>query len=261
MTSISSTNPIYRLRNTTVSIEFSLNSQVFPAVQLTNIRWIYSTENSSKILDTSSSNNTRYNFSSNLLSLTITNLQVADDGNYTLMASNEAGIDTATFNLTVYGKNYVVKKATINLLIIVVISELLVESRTDVRQDAGTDFNLTCVADGIPEPRISWNRNGIIIDQTLQSRLTISVDMRREAFRSDIIGHKGRQWGVLSILTITNINGDHDDGSYGCQAINVDGILSTVQDPPSTLTVKRGKKKCFILVNHQYTFSASQVYL
>ena len=114
VTSISSTNPIYRLRNTTVSIEFSLNSRVFPTVQLSNIQWIYSTEKSSEILDTSSSNNPRYNFSSNLLSLIITNLQVADDGNYTLMASNEAGIDTATFNLTVYGKNYVVKKAKYN---------------------------------------------------------------------------------------------------------------------------------------------------
>ena len=116
------------------------------------------------------------------------------------------------------------------------------ESRTVVGQDEGTVFNLTCVADGIPEPRISWNRNGMIIDPTLLIRLTISVDMRREAFRSDIIGHKGRQWGVLSMLTITNINGDNDDGSYGCQANNIDGILATVQDPPSTLTVRRGTR-------------------
>ena len=96
----------HHLRNSTVSIEFSLNSRVFPAVQLSNIQWIYTTANGSEILDTSFPNNTRYNFSSNLLSLTITNLQVADDGNYSLMASNEAGIHIATYNLTVFGKSY-----------------------------------------------------------------------------------------------------------------------------------------------------------
>ena len=134
------------------------------------------------------------------------------------------------------------KKQNITVLIIVVISKLLVESK-DIRQDTGADFNLACVADGIPEPRIFWNRNGIIIDPTLRSRLTIYLDIRREAFRSDIIGHKGRQWGVLSILTIRNINGDNDDGSYGCQANNIDGISATVQDPPSTLIVNRGTRK------------------
>ena len=92
---------LYHLRNSTVSIKFA---RVFPAVQLSNIQWIYTTENGSRFLNTSFPN-TRYNFSSDLLTLTITNLQVADDGNYTLVALNEAGISNATYNLTVFGEN------------------------------------------------------------------------------------------------------------------------------------------------------------
>lgn len=95
----------YHLRNSTVVVQFALNDRVFPKVQLSNIHWTYTTENGSEILNTSFPASGRYNFSSDLLSLTITDLQVVDDGNYTLWATNEAGISSATYNLTVYGKD------------------------------------------------------------------------------------------------------------------------------------------------------------
>ena len=129
-----------------------------------------------------------------------------------------------------------------SLLLFLVIAKLLNESGIPIKQATNTNFSLICVADGIPEPRILWNRNGVIIDQNLLSRLTISMDIRRAAFRSDIIGHKGREWGVRSTLTITEINGELDDASYGCQANNIDGITATLQDPSYMLTVERGKK-------------------
>ena len=97
----------YHLINSAVVIKFALNDRVFPKVQLNNIQWTYTTEKGSEILNTSFSPSSHYNFSSDLLSLTITDLQVADDGNYTLWASNEAGVSSATYNVTVYGKVHV----------------------------------------------------------------------------------------------------------------------------------------------------------
>ena len=95
----------YHLRNSTVVVQFALNDRVFPKVQLSNIQWTYTTKNGSKLLNTSFPASGRYNFSSDLLSLIITDLQVVDDGNYSLWASNEAEISFATYNLTVYGKD------------------------------------------------------------------------------------------------------------------------------------------------------------
>lgn len=116
------------------------------------------------------------------------------------------------------------------------------ESGISVEHAAGTDFSLTCVADGIPEPKILWKRNEVIIPQNVLSRLSLSSDIRRPAFRRDIVGFKRRQWGVESVLTITSISADLDDAFYGCQANNIDGIAATIQDPPFMLSVSRGKK-------------------
>ena len=62
---------------------------------------MYTTEKGSEILNTSFSAKNHYIFSDDLLSLTITNLQEADDGNYTLRATNDVGNSSATYNLTV----------------------------------------------------------------------------------------------------------------------------------------------------------------
>ena len=68
---------------------------------------MYTTEKGSEILNTSFPANSRYNFSDDLLSLTITNLQETDEGNYTLMATNDAGNSSATYNLAAYSKNII----------------------------------------------------------------------------------------------------------------------------------------------------------
>ena len=93
------------LRNTTnVVLNFDLIDSTFPTcgLRFSNIQWIYTTEKGSEILNTSFPANSRYTFSDDLLSLTITNLQEADDGNYTMIAANDVGNSSATYNLAVY---------------------------------------------------------------------------------------------------------------------------------------------------------------
>ena len=109
-----------------------------------------------------------------------------------------------------------------------------------VNKYEGESFNLSCMADGIPQPNIVWSRDGNIIDENLQNRLSISDPLTVPAFRSDIIGHRGYEWGVLSVLTIIDLNAELDDGLYGCQASNIPGRAPAQQSVPYTLTVNKG---------------------
>ena len=94
------------LSKSNVVLKFDLNDNTFPTCELhfSNIQWTHTTEKGSEILNTSFPTNGRYNFSDDLLSLTITNLQEADEGNYTLRATNDLGNSSATYNLAVYSK-------------------------------------------------------------------------------------------------------------------------------------------------------------
>ena len=99
------------LRTSNVVLKFDLidsTSTCELQVHVSNIQWTYTTEKGSETLNTSFPFNSRYNFSDDLLSLTITNLQEADEGNYTLRATNDAGNSSATYNLAVYGKKIII---------------------------------------------------------------------------------------------------------------------------------------------------------
>lgn len=71
-----------------------------PEVSLDDITWIFTnnTGESQQI-----SNSSKRVFSSDYRSLTLTRIQHEDEGQYTLIASNPAGTNLATINLTVQG--------------------------------------------------------------------------------------------------------------------------------------------------------------
>ena len=104
MTAVSNARPY--LAKSKVELKFDLIDSTFPTCELhfSNIQWTHTTEKGSEILNISFSPNNRYNFSDDLLSLTIANLQEADAGNYTLIATNDVGKSSATYNLAVYSK-------------------------------------------------------------------------------------------------------------------------------------------------------------
>ena len=83
-----------------IQISFLID-RASPPVDPSDITWIFNNvELTTSCLDC----NDRYNFTEGLLSLNISDLQVIDDGAFTLRARNPAGYDEATTNVTVYGK-------------------------------------------------------------------------------------------------------------------------------------------------------------
>ena len=73
----------------------------FPQVQLSNIRWHFTNLNHTT---TEIEPSDHYEFSSDLIVLEIHNVQLADRGNYSLTAGNEAGVRSATIQMDVYGE-------------------------------------------------------------------------------------------------------------------------------------------------------------
>lgn len=83
----------------TVVIGFSVD-RASPLVTLTGIVW---THNGMELNTTFPQQQGRYNFSDDLQLLTISDLQVSDDGIFSLGAQNPAGLDNAATTLTVHG--------------------------------------------------------------------------------------------------------------------------------------------------------------
>ena len=105
-----------RGRETTV-VSFNITRDS-PQVKVEDIRWSFKHIGSEDkmplnttctIVNCSDIRYMRYNFSDDLTTLTISNLQVEDYGDYTLTAGNAAGENSATVSLTVYGKSLYIK--------------------------------------------------------------------------------------------------------------------------------------------------------
>ena len=84
----------------TVVLRFAI-TRASPLVELMDIVWMH---NGTRLNITFLELQGRYNFSDDLQMLTISDVQVSDEGEFTLGASNPAGFDSATTDLTVYGK-------------------------------------------------------------------------------------------------------------------------------------------------------------
>ena len=80
-----------------------------------SFQWLFSKMNLTKTgssLEIAGNSNTRYEFSSDMLSLTISNLSTADAGYYTLMVTTSMTVLQATIHLAVQGKCWWLHKHT-----------------------------------------------------------------------------------------------------------------------------------------------------
>ena len=85
-----------------VTLQFSISDDL-PPVTLNEILWQFTSVRSSTVQNITSASNTRYDFSDNMLSLTIGALTAMDEGSYALEASTIAGSNSATIILDVQG--------------------------------------------------------------------------------------------------------------------------------------------------------------
>ena len=85
--------------NLSVTLNFTI-VESFPLVRLQNIVWKF---NNTALNNLTTPSDSRYSFSNDLLSLTISNLQHIDEGVYTFTATNEAGTNSSSINVEIEG--------------------------------------------------------------------------------------------------------------------------------------------------------------
>ena len=74
---------------------------------------------------------------------------------------------------------------------------------------------LVCSATGIPPPEITWMRNGVLLDDNVDPRFSLSNPSDPEAFPTN----GGNIYSVYHSLTINNTR-DNDYDTYTCVASN-----------------------------------------
>ena len=85
-----------------VTIEFNI-LRAFPSVLLDNIRWTFTNTSGSTVDITNLTMSERHTLTSDLLQLIIADITMDDEGNYTLTATNPAGVNSGTVFLSVEG--------------------------------------------------------------------------------------------------------------------------------------------------------------
>ena len=81
----------------------------------------------------------------------------------------------------------------------------------------------TCSATGIPPPEITWMRNGVVLDVSVDSRISLSNPSGPEAISTA----GGNISSVSHSLTISNTR-DNDSDTYACVAPNGNAVTPSV---------------------------------
>ena len=208
--------------NRSVTLSFTID-QASPVVSVENIVWLF---NDSTILnDGLQSLLDGHVFSSDLLNLTLTNVQHSDQGFYSLVATNEAGTNSSVIFLEVEGK----LQQHIHYVSLVACSvsaaPVITVPPSNRLQLEGRDVIFECEAVSEPLYSVSWQFN-----ETLLSNSTDEYSVDENS-------------GQLTVFRVALI----DTGEYTCIVENIHGNDSA----SATLTVQ-GMLYDFIIVNNYY---------
>ena len=94
-------SPVIGVEDQSATLSFTVSNDI-PEVTLDGLQWYFAPVGGSPQSITSASDS-RYTFTTDLLSLTINPLVVADEGNYTLEATNAAGTGSTNIFLEIQG--------------------------------------------------------------------------------------------------------------------------------------------------------------
>ena len=91
------------IRGNMYRLEFTIE-KAFPSVDIEDRIWTYTNITSGQSgINVSELDTARFSLDADRLTLTISVVNLFDDGVYSLTVTNPAGIDTASINYTVYG--------------------------------------------------------------------------------------------------------------------------------------------------------------
>ena len=97
-----SESPVLGIKGMSTTLQFSVSADALPPVTPANVEWQFNPI-SSPVVTLTPSSSARYSFSADMLSLTITDLVLADEGTYTLIVSTIAGSNSADIHMFVRG--------------------------------------------------------------------------------------------------------------------------------------------------------------
>ena len=207
---------LHRENGDNATLKFAL-SEASPPIQTDNIRWYFQTVTTNT--DITFSNDNRLTLSSDRLTLVIDGITEADEGEYMLRATNEAGTGENVIAISVVGMiiNFNDFK-TLDCLLLG--KPAIISVPIDKMRIEGDSVTFSCFATGDPIPEVNWRfNNSIILTNTSKYSIGDITD--------------GPNFGSLTINDLTYF----DKGEYTCTATNVNGSSSV-----SARLVIQGKK-------------------
>ncbi len=167
--------------------------------------------------------------------LEICSVEEMDESNYTCVAVNSFGNDTATFELSVNPEGKYIKPdstTVVSTIFLAVFDVTIVIGPEDVTVESGSTVFVTCVAYSEDILSITWiqNDNQTILDNSTSTRVTVYEELVTE----------GGLTFVQSILEVCSVE-VADSGNYSCVASS--GVRNDSTSFELTILPVGGKKQ------------------
>ena len=185
--------------NVTLLFSFSDDD---PPVRTSNIRWFL--HHAGVTTDITNSSDGRHTFTSDRLSFEIDGITHTDEGEYTIQATNEAGISRRSVFVSLTSKLlrlFLLILVCIQYLYFLGIPSIAIGPEDEIRRELD-DVTFPCFSTGDPPPMVQWTFNNTL----LQSNNKYSIGVIQD----------GLAFGSLTVRNLSY----YDRGRYTCTASN-----------------------------------------